>query len=156
MHGRKSTAHAAKMPRYASRLMLLLLLRHSAFKPVQQPGLLHQFVEQPPSLHQRGRTVTLSHAAMVQDDNAVGIEDGVDPMGDGNDGAVLEDVASQGRLEQRIRLDIDRSLDGNAVSPSVMHTDTRASDVSRFFRLVAYSSFVKHQDVGGRQQGSGK
>jgi len=47
---------------------------------------------------------------MVQDHDPVRVEDGVDAVRDGDDGAILEDAASKRTLDMCVRLDVHRSL----------------------------------------------
>lgn len=47
---------------------------------------------------------------MVEHDDAIGIENGVDPMSDRNDGTILEHTTSQRCLQESIRLDVNGGL----------------------------------------------
>ena len=76
---------------------------------LEQIGLLHQGVEEPFLANQFVRSVKLSDPALLKEDDPVRVEDGVDAMGDGDYGPILKDAAAEGRLQERIRLDIDGS-----------------------------------------------
>ena len=82
----------------------------SLFKGIQQPRFPHQLVEQTALLHQLGGCVEFGNSPGAQHDDAVRVEDGVDAVRDRDDGAVLEDVAPQRRLQHCVRLDVDGGL----------------------------------------------
>ena len=70
-------------------------LRLEAF---QQPSFPNQLVEQPFPFHERRRRIELCDRTVIENDDAVGVEDGVDAMRDGDDGAILEGLAPQSGL----------------------------------------------------------
>ena len=104
----------------------ILALR--ALYSTKQTSFSNQLIEQPSSADQFGGRVEFLHLAMVQHDNPITVEDGVDPMCNyclsvmhskdfegcltRNDSTILEHVTAQGCLQHCICLDIDccRSL----------------------------------------------
>lgn len=60
------------------------------------------------------RRIELNDLATVQYHNAVAVEDGIDAVCDGDDGAVLEDAASKHLLEERVGFNVDGSLGSGA------------------------------------------
>jgi hypothetical protein len=85
---------------------------HSNCVPVtvKQPSLLDKVVEFPTLLDQDRRGIELRNAALIQDDDAVRVNDRVDTVRDRDNRAVLEDATTQGALKQSIRFDIDGRL----------------------------------------------
>lgn len=55
-----------------------------------QPSLLHKPVEYTLLLEKLGRTIKLDHLTLVEHHHTIAVQDGVEAMGDGNDGAVSE------------------------------------------------------------------
>lgn len=85
---------------------------HSDCVPVtvKQPSLLDKVVEFPALLDQNRGGIELRNAALVQDDDAVRVNDRVDTVRDRDNRAVLEDATTQGALKQSIRFDVDGGL----------------------------------------------
>lgn len=79
---------------------------------------------------------------MVQDDDAIGIEDRVDPMSDRDNGTIFKHAATQRVLQQSICLDIDGGL---------LRCQPKPRGTCHF---LAYRGFIENQDVGRRQKGS--
>lgn len=100
------------------------LRRASETVAVYQPSLLGKLVEPATSLDQLRRRVEFRHPALVQHDDPIGVDDRVDAVRNRDNGAILEDTAAQGALEQRVRLDVNRGLDC-AVSASFKTTEQR-------------------------------
>lgn len=61
---------------------------------------------------------------MVEHDDAIGIEDGVDPMGDRDDGTILEHATPQRRLQECIRLDVNGGLYPLVLVDGLSHLST--------------------------------
>lgn len=78
---------------------------------MQELSLLDQLVEQALAPDELRRRIELSDLAPVEDDDAVVVEDRVDPMGDCDDGAAAELLAPQRRLQECVGLDVDGGLD---------------------------------------------
>lgn len=78
---------------------------------VNQPSLLGKLVEPTTSLDQLRRRVEFRHPALVQHDDPIRVDDRVDAVRNRDDGAILEDTAAQGTLEQRVCLHVNRGLD---------------------------------------------
>ena len=94
------------------RRMLAVLLHplQSRLDPtlcIQQASLLDQLVKQALPLDQFSRRIELGDFSGLEDDDAVRVENGVDAMGDGDDGAVLEGGSSKRGLQERVGLDVD-------------------------------------------------
>ena len=79
---------------------------------LQQPRLPNQPIKQSLLPHQLPRGIELGHLPGVQHDDAVGIENGVYAMGDGDDGTVFEDGAAERGLEEGVGFDVDGGLWG--------------------------------------------
>lgn len=77
---------------------------------IKQTCFLDEFVEQSLSTHKGGWCVEFCHPTMVEHHDTIGIEDGVDPMSNSDDGAILERVAAQRALQQSVRLNVNGSL----------------------------------------------
>ena len=75
--------------------------------PIHQTGLPSQLKELTPRPKQLLRRAELDDLAPLQDDDAVAVDDSVDSVRNGDDGAVGEEVAAQRLLQQRVRLDVD-------------------------------------------------
>lgn len=77
---------------------------------VQQIGFLSELIEFAASLDQLRRRVKLRHAALVQDHDSIGIDDGVDAVRNRNDSAILEGATTQCALEECVCLHIHSGL----------------------------------------------
>lgn len=78
---------------------------------VNQASFLGKLVEPATSFDQLRWRVELRHTALVQDDDSIRINDGIDAVRNRDDGAVLEDTATQGTLKQCVRLYVDCGLE---------------------------------------------
>jgi hypothetical protein len=61
-------------------------------------------------LHEVSRCIKLGNLASGQDHDTIRVDDRVDAVRDGDDGAILERSAPECRLEQCIGLDVDGRL----------------------------------------------
>lgn len=77
---------------------------------VNQTSLLSKLVEPATSLDQLRWRVKFRHPTLVEHNDSIRIDDGVDAVRDRNNSAVLEYTAAQGTLEQRVRLHVHRGL----------------------------------------------
>lgn len=80
------------------------------FHRVKQTGFLDQLVEEAFAADERRWGVEFRNRTVVEDDDAIGIEDCVDTMSNRDDSPIPEHTATQGALEQSIRLNVNRSL----------------------------------------------
>lgn len=104
MHG-AIAALPAKFPTSAPRMARLRYVERG-----QEIGLLDEVVEQSFPFDQLGRRVKFGHSALVQYDDLVRVQNGIDAMRYGNDGLVLEHVATQRCLQHGVRLHIYSGL----------------------------------------------
>lgn len=72
-------------------------------------GLLHEVVEQTMLLEESSWAVKLDNLTLVQHDNTVAVEDGVETVGDRDDGAVGEEGRPQCALHHGVRLNVHGS-----------------------------------------------
>ena len=61
---------------------------------------------------------------MVEHDDAIGIENGVDPMSNGDYGTILEDTTPQRRLQECVSLYVNRRLHPLALACGLPHLST--------------------------------
>ena len=93
--------------------------------PVHQPRLLHKLIEQALLLDQPPRRVELLHRARLEHHDAITVQDGVDAVGNGDDGALREQRGAQRGLEEGVGFDVDGG-----------------------------GGFVQDEDVGGGEEGA--
>ena len=93
------------------------------------------------------RRIKLHDLATVKHDNAVAVEDSIDPVRDGDDCAMLEDATSEHLLKESVGFNVDGGLE-NGAGVSVL--------TERGFCFKSYRRFVQNQDVAGREKCSGE
>lgn len=65
---------------------------------VEHPSLFYQFIKMTPSAYKCWWGVEFYHYALIKNNDTIGVKYGVDSMGDGDDGAILEHMAPHCRL----------------------------------------------------------
>lgn len=109
------------------------ILQLISLDTAEQVRFLDQIVEQALLPDKLGWTVKLGDSAPIQYDDAVTVQDCIDPVGNGDDGFVLEHARTQGGLQHGISLYIYSGLEILAGDRSV--------------RQRTYSGFVQDEDV---------
>lgn len=89
----------------------LCYLRDDSTVVVEQTGLFGKLIEFAATLDQLRRRIKLSHSPLVQNDDPVRVNDGVDAVRNGNNGSIREDAAAQGPLQQCIRFHVHCGLE---------------------------------------------
>ena len=79
----------------------------SLIDAVEQSRLLDKLVEQTFLAHKSCRRVKFGNVAMIENNDAVGVHDRIDSMGDGDDRSILEDIAAQCTLEHLVGLNVN-------------------------------------------------
>ena len=74
---------------------------------VEQSRLFNKLVEQTFLAHKSCRRVKFSNVAMIENNNSVGVHNGIDSVGDSDDRSILENVAAQCTLEHLVGLNVN-------------------------------------------------
>lgn len=86
------------------------ILQLISLDTAEQIRFLDQIVEQALLPNELSRTVEFGDSAPIQYDDAVTVQDRIDPVGNGDDGLILEHAGTQGGLQHGIGLYIDGGL----------------------------------------------
>jgi hypothetical protein len=89
-----------------TRTLFLILCHHT----LQEPGFLDELIKESRLQYQCYRCVKFSHLTLIEHHDAVTVDDCVDAMRDRDDGPVTERSTAERLLQQRIRLNVHRSL----------------------------------------------